>query len=110
MQPINRDLLHIPYWYAVWGTLFMALPTFIALYKHPNLFGDFYKVASYFFFHGLIFEVTALKLGWWNFDGGQFIGMLQLLGAVMPFEEFMTWFVFAATGFMGYYTLFDKVK
>ena len=51
------------------------------------------KVAAYFFYLTLVYELTALTLGWWSFPSSQFIGWVEIAGIRFPFEEFFFWLV-----------------
>lgn len=50
----------------------------------------FIKTGAFFFMVFLIYELTAIKLGQWHFQG-QYIGWVELMGLRFPFEELLFW-------------------
>lgn len=101
---INPNLLKSDYAYFVLG-IFTLIPFIILVIRKPALLGKFVKVSAFFFFLYLSFELTALKLDQWSFPG-QYIGTVQLFGAVFPFEEFFFWILMSSTIVLAYYELF----
>jgi len=53
----------------------------------PKVFPKLLKTAIYFFYLNLLYEITALKIGWWSFPSKQFIVRFLLWGR-FPFESF----------------------
>ena len=102
--------LNIPYFYLISGIIIGIIPILAVLLKFPILFAKFLKAASYFFFFNLIYEITALKLGWWEFGGGEFIGWVEILGVKFPFEELFFWMILGTIGVLSYYEFFDDDK
>jgi hypothetical protein len=82
--------LNIPYFYAVLICIF-AFITLWGFYKYPKIIGKISKLAAYFFVPALIYELSALKLGHWEFTKGMHIGYVELLSYTFPFEELLFW-------------------
>lgn len=84
------EQLLIPYAYS----LSVSLPIiFIVIYtarNKPGLVLKFIKTGVFFFMVYLAHELTAMKLGQWEFSG-QYIGWVQLFGLSFPFEELLFW-------------------
>jgi len=102
------NLLNIPYFYLILGIMLMLIPVLIELFEHPKLSSKFFKTAAYFFFFNFLYEVTALKLGWWDFNGTQFIGWVFIFGVKFPFEELFFWFMLLAMAILSFYEFFDN--
>lgn len=83
----------IPYFYFFFGTFGILLPTLLYASLRPGLVGKIAKVGAYFFYLALLYELTALSLGWWSFPSAQFIGWVEIIGIRFPFEEFFFWLV-----------------
>ena len=99
--------LNIPYFYLSFGVLFILIPILIELFKYSKLSSKFFKAGAYFFYLTFIWEVTALKLGWWSFPGTQFIGWVTFLGVSFPFEELFFWCILFAMAILSYYEFFE---
>ena len=54
-----------------------------------------------------IYDIAALKLGWWTFPGTEFIGWISIAGVSFPIEEFIFWIILFALGVLSYYEYFD---
>ncbi|MCK4588924.1 MAG: hypothetical protein KAT77_00650 [Nanoarchaeota archaeon] len=104
---INPLLLHIPYFYLVMGILVILLPLIFVLFEFPVLLTKFLKTGAYFFFLSFAYEITALKLGWWDFPGTEFIGWVEFLGLRFPFEELFFWIILGAMAVLAWYEFFD---
>ena len=104
---ITPKLLNIRYFYLIWGMLMVFIPLLISLLKFPNLSKKFFLAGSYFFFFSFIYELTALKLGWWKFIGDDFIGWVSIFKLSFPFEELFFWFLLLAMATLSYYEFFD---
>lgn len=100
-------LLKIPYFYLIFGIFLILIPILIELFRHPNLSSKFFKAGAYFFYMSFIYEVTALKLGWWFFPGTEFIGWIKVFGVSFPFEELFFWLMLLAIACLSYYEFFD---
>ena len=85
----------------------VLIPLLISLFKFPNLSKKFFLAGSYFFFFAFVYELTALKLGWWKFIGNDFIGWVSIFKLSFPFEELFFWFLLLAMAILSYYEFFD---
>ena len=101
------ELLIIPYFYFVGGVVLVLIPVISVLFKFPNLIVKFSKMGAYFFYSSIIYEITALKLGLWDFPGDQFIGWVSIFGTVFPFEELFFWIILGVLSVLSYYEFFD---
>jgi len=101
------NLLKIPYWYLVFGIIFTLIPFLLQLFKYPKTTSKFFLPFIYFFFLHFIWEITALKLGWWDFPGEMFIGWVSIFGTNFPFEEVLFWFILLALSILSFYEYFD---
>ena len=54
-----------------------------------------------------MYELTALKLGWWDFPSRDFVGWVSILGTRFPLEEFVFWLCLFAMAILTYYEFFD---
>lgn len=106
----NPAYLKIPYFYLSFGTVGGLLPVALILFRFPVLLVKFFKTTAYFFFVTFLYEITALRLGWWNFPGHEFIGWISLLGVRFPFEEMFFWMIMGSAGVLSYYEFFDDDK
>ncbi len=90
-----------------WGTILLIIPLLIVLFIYPKLSSKFFKTGVYFFLMAMIYELTALKLGWWHFPREtKFIGWVSILGLQFPFEEFFFWMILCAMAILSYYEFF----
>jgi len=101
------NLLKIPYWYLVFGVVLALIPFLLQLFKYPKTTSKFLLPFIYFFFMFFIWEITGLKLGWWDFPGEMFIGWISIFGTNFPFEEALFWFVLLALSILSFYEYFD---
>lgn len=97
----------ISYAYLIVGTITVFIPTLIELFRKPRLLPKFLMTAVYFFYVDIIYEITALKLGWWIFPSAQYIGKVSILGVSFPVEELLFWMMFLSAGTLAYYEPFD---
>jgi len=100
---INPDIFVIPYFYLLFGTFGILLPTVLYALIKPSLVGKVVRVGAYFFYLTLVYELTALTLGWWSFPSSQFIGWVAVAGLRFPFEEFFFWLVLFSTWIVSAY-------
>jgi len=97
-------LLKVKYSYLISG--FIAIIPFIYLVtKKPIFISKFAKVVVFFFFLFLTHELTAVKTGQWIFTGN-YIGTVNILGLVFPFEEFFFWIMISSAACLSYYEIF----
>jgi len=104
----SSNLLHIPYWYLVFGLIFLLPPIILEEIRFRTVFLKLLKASVYFFYLNLIYEVVALKIGWWAFPSSQFLGLIPVGGVKIPFEEFFFWIILFTLTVLSYYEYFDN--
>ncbi len=88
---VDHSRLAINYAYSLILTP-AIIPIWYVFSKRPNLIPKFLKTGAFFFLVFLAHELTALKLGQWQFLGtSQYIGWVELFGLRFPFEELLLW-------------------
>lgn len=105
-EVFDARLLHIPYFYAVVGVLFVLLPTLIFLTSKPSFWRRFAIVGGYFFGLLALFEVAAVWTGQWVFPGQEFLAVFPAFGQMVPVEEVVIWMCFATVALLCYYETF----
>ena len=85
----------------------VLIPVLFEAFAFPKVFIKIFKVVPYFFYLTLLYEVTALKLGWWAFPGERFVGWVSFFGAQFPFEEFFFWLALLSAAILSYYEFYD---
>jgi hypothetical protein len=104
-------VLNIPYWYSVFGLVGILPAVIFEDFKYPKVFQKLLKTAIFFFYLNFVYEITALKLGWWSFPSKQIIGQVSFFGVTFPFEEFFFWIVLFTLSILSYYEyFFNKEK
>jgi len=101
----RQGWLYIPYCYFILSSLFILIPTMLFLWYYPRFTKRYVLIAGYFFFFMFIFELAALHNGQWIFPG-QFVGMINVLGYIFPFEELFFWMIFGTPALLVYYEFF----
>ncbi len=101
------NMLNIPYWYLIFGIVLTLIPFLLQLFRFPKTTSKFLLPFVYFFFLHFLWEVTAVKLGWWDFPGTMFIGWVNMFGIRFPFEEVLFWFILLALSILSFYEFFD---
>jgi len=101
------NLLHIPYFYLMFGIFWIFIPLLIHFILHPNFLGRFLEVAAYFFYVTFLYEIVALKVGWWDFPGKQFVGWIHIFNVKFPIEELVFWLLLFAMIVLAIYEYFD---
>ncbi len=100
------SFVHIPYWYLIFGSLLLLPPIVLEEMRYPKVFLKIFKAGMYFLYLNLLYELTAIKLGWWSFPSGQFIGQVSFFGIQFPFEEFFFWIVIFTMAILSFYEYF----
>ncbi len=103
----DPNLLSIEYFYFRYGIVVIFIPIILQLIKYPRFIIKFIKTGAYFFYVTLLYEITALKLGWWVFPSTNFIGWVSILGERFPIEEFIFWLLLFAMAVLSFYEYFD---
>ncbi len=101
--------VQVPYIYVILGTVMGLLPVVIEVLEFPSTARRIAEAGAYFFFFTFIHEITALKLGIWEFVGGHtsFIGWVSVLGVTLPVEEVLFYFILGSMAAIVYYDLWD---
>ncbi len=102
------QFLRIPYFYLIFGVILILIPIVFELFEYPRFYTKFFKAQAYFFYLNFIYEITALKLGWWIFPGNEFVGWVSVFGVEFPFEEFFFWIMLTALAILTYFEFFDR--
>ena len=100
-------LLRIPYSYLALGVILGLIPIILEAVHCPQKFRKLLQAQAYFFYLAFVYEVTALKLGWWAFPGTEFVGWLEVFGVRFPFEELFFWIMLGSLAALSYYQFFD---
>lgn len=98
--------LVIPHWYLIFGSILILPPILFEEFKFPKVFFKIIKAATYFIYINFVYEVVALKIGWWSFPSEEFIGWVSFLGTNFPFEEFFFWIILFTLAILSYYEYF----
>lgn len=102
---IQPSFLYFDYAYLVLGLISLCLFAYL-VYKNPILLRKFILTAPFFIFLYLLFEITALYLGQWNFTG-QYIGTVELVGGLrFPLEELVIGILLSSSVVLSYYKLY----
>lgn len=107
LEVLNPKILTVNYAYLILGIVVVAVPIFSTLLFFPKLISKYAVTASYFFFHTMIYEWTAMELNHWVWPEGQFVGWVELLGHSFPFEQMMFFMFMGAAAILTYYEFFD---
>lgn len=100
----------IPYFY-LWMNIFVCfIPIVLFFSSYKSLITKVIKLAVYFFFLGIIHELTALELGHWAFPGVNFVGWVTIAGYAFPYEEFVFGMLLFAAAVIAYYDFFDEPR
>ncbi|MBI1961379.1 MAG: hypothetical protein HYS45_01605 [Parcubacteria group bacterium] len=105
---INPALLSVPYVYLIGGAIAIVFPLYVALRK-PKITDKLFKIAAFFFFVWLVLELAALKTEGWIFTG-EYIGSVEIIGLVFPFEELFFWMMWYAASVVVYYEYYIDDK
>ncbi len=85
--------LQVPYFYLLFGLLIFIFPIIWQLLYHPNVLSKIFKTGAYFFYLSFIYELAAIKLGWWFFPGSEYIGWITIFSITFPLEELVFWII-----------------
>ncbi|MBU0614469.1 MAG: hypothetical protein KJ601_00070 [Nanoarchaeota archaeon] len=99
--------LDIPFFYICFGIVLLLIPSIIQMVKHTKTNVKFFKTAAYFFYLKVLYEVTALQLGWWDFPGTDYIGWVSILNIKFPIEELIFWLFIFTIAILTYYRYFE---
>lgn len=110
MLYLNPALLRIPYWYFVFGMIFVLPGVIMEDLRFPTIFPKLLKTAMYFFYLNFTYEIAALKIGWWAFPSTQFVGRVYFFGVNFPFEEMFFWIILFTLAVLSYYEYFFNAE
>ncbi len=99
--------LQVPYFYLLSCLLFVAAPLLFEIVFNPKLGLKFISTGLYFAYVAIAYELTALRLGLWNYPSNQFIGWIEIVGLRFPLEELFAWILFGAAAILTIYEYFD---
>jgi hypothetical protein len=97
--------LHISWLYIKLIVGILLIPTFIITWKCPKLIKKILPQTVIFFTGFLIYEIIAIHLGQWQFNGTQYIGWIELFDYGFPFEELL-WMILAVPASICIYEYF----
>jgi hypothetical protein len=100
-------LLQIPYFYLLSTVILIVIPIALEVLAKPKLGFKFLRVALYFAYVAILYELTALYLGQWLYPSDQFIGWIEIVGLRFPIEELFAWILLGSTGILTWYEYFD---
>ena len=102
------SLLQIHYAYLVCFACSLPFAFYVFFHK-PALLLPIAKLTAFFAPMFLLYELSALMTNQWIFPGF-YIGHVEILGIVMPFEEFFFWIVLSSSVVLAYYEFFVEEK
>ena len=107
IQNLTPNLLIVPYYYLTAGLILALGPAVVFLKYYPGYIFPFLKTALYITPVSFANEITSLKLGYWHFDGGQFLAVSKVLGVSLPLEELFFFILIGSIFVLSYYEFFD---
>lgn len=81
---------------------------FYAIHKNPNVVPKILELSIIFLMFSIIYEIIALKLGFWWFPG-QYYSFVNIAGVNIPIEEFVLWIALGAPGVAAAFEIFNEV-
>lgn len=104
---ITDGSISLPYFYLLFGIILFLYPILMTWLYYPRILHKIAYTTLYFSYLSLLYEITALKMGWWYFPGNEFIGYISLLDVTFPLEEFLFWIVLFAPAVVCAYEYLD---
>ena len=104
------NLLNFSYAYFFVAFFLLFLPAIIEIIYNPKLIRKLLPSSFYFLFLNFIYEITAIKLGWWHFPSSQYVGMFSIFNVQFPLEELFFYVIFLAVMVLATYDTFDDYK
>jgi len=101
---LHPSVISFKYSYLILG-LITAWPFLYVLYKKPKLLKRILMPAPYFFLVFFVYELIAVYLGQWYFNG-EYIGHVQFFSQRFPIEEFILWIMVGSVIVLADYKLF----
>ncbi len=106
----KSPLLRIDYFYLKAGIVFLLIPTVAFVFEFPKYISIFLRTLPYFFFLGILEEITALHLHHWNFTGSRVVGWVNILNYQFPAEELIFYIILFSIAIISYFEFFDDAK
>lgn len=104
---IIPELFNIQYFYFVVGLLVAVIPALLFIYRYPGMRLKFVVTGSYFFYLGLIYEMTAIAKSWWFFPiDSKYMGIITFKGFALPIEELVFMLMVYAVAIVAWYEFF----
>lgn len=100
------DTLKIPYWYIIFGLVSLLSVVVLEEIRFPKVFPRLLRTAFYFFYLNFVYEIVALKLNWWSFPSGRYVGYVSVLDVSFPLEEFVFWMILFSLAILSVYEYF----
>ena len=97
----------IPYFYLSFGVIVFFLPIIIATLSYRRILPKMAYSLVYFSYLSLLYEITALNLGWWYFPGKEFVGHITLFNISFPLEELVFWIILFAPAVISAFEYLD---
>lgn len=101
---INKNLILYPKAYFI-TALPMVIPVIYIVRKSPELIVRLLKTTTFFFMLFLLYEIIAMYLSQWYFQG-DYIGWVSLFGLTFPFEEMLFWMTLSPLAAISIYEIF----
>ncbi len=105
---LNKQWFTIPYFYAIFVSIFYILTSLIGLIRQPKQFTRLLQQCVFFSILLLIGELGALAADQWGFSGSQYLGMIYIGSLAFPFEE-MIWILIGVPAFLYVYLQFTDL-
>lgn len=100
------NLLVVPYFYAKLLIVFEIIPVLFLFAWQPSLWRRLLPFTLYFFGMSFLAELIGLRLNQWYFGGPHYLALYSLSGHVLPLDEILGWWTFAAPGMVAWYSFF----
>ncbi len=93
-----------PFAYFIFGTLSIC-PLFLLFWERKIIIYKVLFIGIYFFFLNLLFEVSAVILNQWNFNGN-YLYLISFKNHIVPIEELVFWIIPSSMVFVVLYEVF----
>jgi hypothetical protein len=105
MYAFYRDALVIHHFFTWLVVILFVLPFTIITWRYTQLLKKVIMQGFYFVILSMIFELSALAVGHWQYNGTEYIGKVTLFGFMLPVEEIL-WILFAVPAYLCVYEYF----
>lgn len=100
------EKLVVAYFYPKMMVLFEILPVLVLLALQPKIWLKLTLFTLYFFATAALAEITGLRQYQWYFAGPHYLDLYNLFGHLLPLDEILAWWTFAAPGTIAWYSFF----